>query len=417
MRSHLAPRSLILLLVVMLMGALAVPAEGKKRPRRYSEVVLVDWTICETKAALTIGRTGVPEDYPDPDPPTTPPPTGTTVRVDAELANSPGSIIEGGPRDYPLLDERNEEIGPVAELGDGVGDFVTDVPLDENGEEIPLDPDAPSEWIIYKATVEAGWSPEAVEAGLLRPLRVGDRIRLSMIELADTGTLNSALFEVVSCPSSDGSETDDSSPGVTTTGPSLTTEEIRDLSARIDETSEVGRGEGGSLIPRAQCTIVGKAGDDRIVGTPGNDVICGLGGNDVIAGAGGIDVIDGASGNDRVTGGAGRDLLLGLRGNDRLNGSSGGDKASGGAGVDRVKGSSGNDALVSGGSGNDLVSGGPGRDRINGGSGNDDIRARDRTRDTVNGASGLDSARVDRPGSAASARRRADRVRGVEQLL
>jgi len=181
------------------------------------------------------------------------------------------------------------------------------------------------------------------------------------------------------------------SPGVTVVKSFRSDTEINSLFNRFDESTKVGPGPGGSLIPLALCTIVGTRGADRIKGTRGNDVICGLGGKDVINGAGGIDIIDGANGNDRLSGGSARDKLIGLRGKDRLNGNAGPDRVGGGAG----------------------------RDAIRGGAGKDRLSARDRTRDLVDGGPGRDRAAVDRlaRGARRSARalRRTDRVRRVER--
>jgi hypothetical protein len=395
MRSHLAPRFFMLVMVVLLAGALAVPAEGK-RPRRYnSNVVLLDWTICPTGAptTLTIGYTD----------PNIPPNPERTVNLDAELQSSPGSVIEGGPINNMPLEPASDEVpGGFLDIPDNPDEVVTD------GDEVPIDPNI-TETITHKGVAELRWS---------RQVEIGQRVRVGLVDAeGESGSvLRYGLFETVFCPSNEDGGPGDSTPGVTTPGPSLSTKEIQEVTDRIDKTAQVGEGRGGSLVPRAQCTIIGTPGDDRISGTRGNDVICGLSGNDVIDGAGGIDVIDGANGNDRVTGGSGNDpLLLGLRGNDRLNGNGGDDTASGGAGTDRVRGSSGKDRL-GGGSGDDLMNGGPGGDRIRGGSGDDDIRARDGIRDGVNGGSGLDRATVDLAGSAVGTQRRADRVRGVEQL-
>jgi Ca2+-binding RTX toxin-like protein len=181
------------------------------------------------------------------------------------------------------------------------------------------------------------------------------------------------------------------SPGVTVVRGFRSRSQIEALFSRFDEGTLVGRGPGGSLIPLAQCTIVGTARADRITGTRGNDVICGLGGNDRIKGAGGIDIIDGANGNDRVSGGRSKDKLIGLRGRDRLNGNAG----------------------------NDRVGGGRGRDVLRGAAGKDRLKARDRTRDLVDGGRGRDRATVDRlaRGARRTARalRRTDRVRRVER--
>ena len=401
MRSRSATRFFTLLMVVLLVGALAAPAEGK-RPRRYDAAVLMDWTICPTSAKLTIGFQADSQALPDPNPDET---TWPLVDLNAELPDSPGSsLLEGGPRfGLTITDVPNQENVLVNQIDDDAGKVVTDdPPLDADGNPIEGSPAT----ITHEKVEEVRWA---------QPLAVRAQLRLGMA--ASAGGLNYGLFETVFCPSTENGGPGDSTPGVTTPGPSLSTEEIREVSDRIDETRQVGRGRDGSLISRAQCTIVGTSAEDRIDGTPGNDVICGLGGNDVIDGAGGIDVIDGANGDDRVTGGSGNDpLLLGLRGNDRLNGNGGDDTAAGGAGTDRLRGSSGKDRL-GGGSGDDLLDGGRGGDRIRGGSGDDGIRARDGTRDGVNGGSGLDRATVDLAGSAVGAQRRADRVRRVEQLL
>jgi Ca2+-binding RTX toxin-like protein len=191
------------------------------------------------------------------------------------------------------------------------------------------------------------------------------------------------------------------SPGVTIAGSPLSNAEINVLFKRFDETTEVGRGPGGSLVPLARCTIVGTPGRDRIKGTTGNDVICGLGGNDAVNGAGGVDIIDGARGADRLTGAGGKDKLIGLAGKDRENGGSGRDQLGGGAGGDRL-------------------SGGTGGDRMHGGSGRDRLSARDRARDRVDGGRDRDQAKVDRLGRRAGRRvrglRSVDRVRQVERL-
>ena len=131
------------------------------------------------------------------------------------------------------------------------------------------------------------------------------------------------------------------SPGVTVVRSFLSSTDIAALFRRFDESTLVGHGPGGSLIPRDLCTVIGTARADRIIGTRGNDVICGLGGNDVIAGGGGIDIIDGANGKDRLTGGRGGDKLIGLRGNDKLNGNAGNDRVGGGAGKDGIRGAAG----------------------------------------------------------------------------
>jgi Ca2+-binding RTX toxin-like protein len=180
------------------------------------------------------------------------------------------------------------------------------------------------------------------------------------------------------------------SPGVTVVRSFLSTTDIAALFRRFDESTLVGHGPGGSLIPRDLCTVIGTARADRIIGTTGNDVICGLGGNDVIAGGGGIDIIDGANGNDRLTGGSGGDKLIGLRGNDKLNGNAGNDRVGGGAGKDVIRGAAGKDRLS----------------------------ARDLRRDVVDGGKGRDRATIDRLARGArrtkAALRRTDKVRRVE---
>ena len=182
------------------------------------------------------------------------------------------------------------------------------------------------------------------------------------------------------------------SPGVTVVRSFLSSTDIAALFRRFDESTLVGHGPGGSLIPRDLCTVIGTARADRIIGTTGNDVICGLGGNDVIAGGGGIDIIDGANGNDRLTGGSGGDKLIGLRGKDKLNGNTGNDRVGGGAGKDVIRGAAGKDRLS----------------------------ARDLRRDVVDGGKGRDRATVDRLARGArrtkAALRRTDRVRKVEAL-
>jgi Ca2+-binding RTX toxin-like protein len=189
------------------------------------------------------------------------------------------------------------------------------------------------------------------------------------------------------------------SAGVTIVRGPLSDAEISVLFRRFDETTDVGKGPGGSLVPLAACTIVGTPGKDRVKGTKGNDVICGLGGNDVLNGAGGKDIIDGARGADRLTGAGAKDKLIGLAGKDRENGGGGKDQLGGGAGKDRL-------------------TGGKGGDRIHGGAGGDRLNARDRTRDRVDGGKGRDRAKVDssrRTGRRVKGLRRVDRVRRVER--
>jgi hypothetical protein len=142
------------------------------------------------------------------------------------------------------------------------------------------------------------------------------------------------------------------SPGVTFTGPPLSDRQIRRSIRKFDWSTNVGKLAGGSIVPRAECTIVGTPHADHIKGSKGNDVICGLGGNDTITGRGGRDIIDTGSGNDHVIASQGADAVAGLGGRDRLYGNAGGDRVGGGASADRL-------------------SGGPSRDRVNGGSGMD----------------------------------------------
>jgi CSLREA domain-containing protein len=127
----------------------------------------------------------------------------------------------------------------------------------------------------------------------------------------------------------------------------LTNAELTELLAALSLLAPVGKGQGGSLVPRRLCTVRGTARNDTLVGTPGNDVLCGLGGNDTIAGRGGRDVVDGGNGNDKLTGGPGRDVLLGLAGNDALGGGGETDAIFGGRGRDRLTGARGRDAIAS----------------------------------------------------------------------
>lgn len=139
---------------------------------------------------------------------------------------------------------------------------------------------------------------------------------------------------------------------------------------------------------RAQCTIVGKAGADKIQGTPGDDVICGLGGNDKIYGNGGNDFIDGGAGNDLIIGGEGDDLVSGAGGTDKLDGGNGDDVVNGGEGNDTISGSAGIDELI-GERGNDKVSGGIGDDELLGGDGVDKLAGEDGN-DELDGGLGKD---------------------------
>jgi Ca2+-binding RTX toxin-like protein len=164
-------------------------------------------------------------------------------------------------------------------------------------------------------------------------------------------------------------------------------------------------------VPRADCTLLGTAGRDRLQGTPGHDVICGLGGNDILIGSTGNDKLYGGAGNDKLDGGLGDDDLRGedgadtvtykksaarvvadlARGNargqgsdslaslerlvgsryrDTLRGSRAANILTGGAGSDRMLGLRGADKLR-GNAGNDYLSGGPGSDRLYGSAGRD----------------------------------------------
>jgi hypothetical protein len=395
MRSRSAQRILMMLLIAVLIGVVAAPADAK-RPRRYEDIYLVTWEICPSEAMLTIGAAGTPDGDSGPPPYT----AAVLVDVDAELLSQPGSTIIAGEPTTNVAIPNIEDL-PIRFF------FLTDD--EEVTDDDPAGKELQDGAITHQRVLRLVWS-QRVDPGVV--------IRLGFTSNSEHKW---GRFRIASCepPPPGGGGSEGSSPGVTTPGSPLPTEEIRELSKDIRTNSDARSGPGGSRVPRAQCTIAGTPGGDRIEGTRGNDVICGFGGNDVIDGAGGLDVIDGADGDDRVNGGSGNDeLLLGLRGNDRLNGNGGDDRASGGAGDDRVRGSSGKDFL-GGGSGDDRLTGGKDRDRIRGGLGADRINARDRTRDTVNGGGGLDSATVDRPGGGrgvTGAPTQVDRVSGIEQL-
>jgi Ca2+-binding RTX toxin-like protein len=223
-------------------------------------------------------------------------------------------------------------------------------------------------------------------------LRITTQTSTTTASLGVTGQENTRFDNVVlTVDQGAGGTTPVVSDGVTVVKRFRSNSEISALFSRFDESTKVGPGPGGSLIPRDLCTIVGTPGADRIKGTSGNDVICGLGGNDVINGAGGIDIIDGGRGKDRLSGGSGKDKLIGLAGNDRLNGNAG----------------------------NDRIGGGAGHDRLLGGAGKDVLSARDGARDRVNGGRGRDRAKVDRLARGArrtkAALRHTDRVRAVER--
>jgi Ca2+-binding RTX toxin-like protein len=143
------------------------------------------------------------------------------------------------------------------------------------------------------------------------------------------------------------------SPGVTVVRNFLSATDIAALFRRFDESTLVGHGPGGSLVPLDLCTVIGTPRADRILGTSGNDVICGLGGNDVLDGNGGNDVLKAGPGRDLLNGGNGNDLLFGGPGADKLQGDHGRDVLFGGAGndtffvwdgfADRVDGGDGTD--------------------------------------------------------------------------
>lgn len=139
---------------------------------------------------------------------------------------------------------------------------------------------------------------------------------------------------------------------------------------------------------RAQCTIVGTNGGNKIQGTPGNDVICGLGGNDKIYGNGGNDVIDAGNGNDLVVGGAGNDFIEGGSGSDKLLGSEGNDLISGSAGNDTQMGESGHDEIL-GGVGNDKILGGE-QDDLTSGEAGTDVLSGEGGHDELSGGAGKD---------------------------
>ncbi|MBA3261985.1 MAG: hypothetical protein H0T69_05865 [Thermoleophilaceae bacterium] len=286
----------------------------------------------------------------------------------------------------------------------------------------------------------AGAPAGAVTAGHSYQLRIETTTTSTVVGVGVVGQANTRFDNVVLAVEQGGSGDDGEttpivSPGVTIVRGPLTDSEINRLFSRYNENTEVGRGPGGSLVPLAECTIIGTPGADRITGTRGNDVICGLGGNDVVNGVGGIDIVDGANGNDRLSGGAAKDMLIGLRGNDRLNGNAGSDRVGGGAGRDRASGAAGRDRLgggsskdvLSGAAGNDRLNGGKaadrlrggrGADRLLGGAGPDLIGARDGVRDRVDGGKGRDRAIVDRgrrPRSGVRALRVVDRVTRVER--
>jgi Ca2+-binding RTX toxin-like protein len=168
-------------------------------------------------------------------------------------------------------------------------------------------------------------------------------------------------------------------------------------------------------VPRAECTLLGTAGRDRLQGTVGDDVICGLGGNDVLIGSAGNDKLYGGAGNDKLNGGLGDDTLrgeagtdtatfksasarivadlargaatgqgadslgtlerlVGSRYRDTLRGSRLANVLTGGGGADRLLGRAGADRLLGNG-GNDYLDGGRGSDRLYGAAGRDRCRS------------------------------------------
>jgi uncharacterized repeat protein (TIGR01451 family) len=164
-------------------------------------------------------------------------------------------------------------------------------------------------------------------------------------------------------------------------------------------------------VPRANCTVIGTAGKDRLTGTSGDDVVCGLGGNDVLLGLAGDDVLYGGPGRDRLVGGPGGDRLAGERGKDtadfsrvqrsvRANlarGRAYGEGADRLIGVERLTGSRYSDVLrgsraanvLSGGGGADKLYGRAGRDKLYGRGGNDRLDG-GRGRDALYGGRGRD---------------------------
>jgi Ca2+-binding RTX toxin-like protein len=218
-------------------------------------------------------------------------------------------------------------------------------------------------------------------------LSVGDSYHLelrtttstSQAQVGLTGSVSTRFDNVALKVQNEGPGGSSGSPGVTFTGPPLSSKEIEKQISKFNWSAEKGNLPGGSVVARKDCTIVGTPGRDRIIGSKGNDVICGLGGNDKINGRGGKDLIDGGSGNDSLNGSTGKDALAGLAGKDVAQGGAANDRVGGGASADRASGSAGNDLLkagsgadrLSGNAGNDRLSGGKGFDRISGGSGKD----------------------------------------------
>ena len=176
----------------------------------------------------------------------------------------------------------------------------------------------------------------------------------SSVQAGLTGSISLRIDNVALVIGNSGPGGASGSDGVKFTGPPLSQKQAEHLLSRFNWAADTGHRPGGSVLPLAQCTIVGTPHADRIRGSSGNDVICGLGGRDKINGRGGLDIIDTGSGSDRVTASGGGDAVAGLGGGDRLFGNTAGDKLGGGAGKDRL----------AGGSGRDRIDGGSGRDRV-----------------------------------------------------
>ncbi|MEM1313314.1 MAG: hypothetical protein AAGI51_02090 [Pseudomonadota bacterium] len=127
------------------------------------------------------------------------------------------------------------------------------------------------------------------------------------------------------------------------------------------------------LLPDANATFDGGAGNDRLEGGAGDDTLSGGAGKDVLRGGDDADVLDGGGGADRLIGGAGDDALSGGQGADRLDGGEGADRLDGGGGGDALRGGAGDD-MLSGGRGADRLFGGDGADVLNGGAGVDALK-------------------------------------------
>jgi Ca2+-binding RTX toxin-like protein len=186
----------------------------------------------------------------------------------------------------------------------------------------------------------------------------------SSVQAGVTGSLSVRYDNVSLRISNQGPRGASGSDGVTFTGPPLSERRISRLMRGFKWSANVGTLPGGSIIPRAKCTIVGTSKSNHIKGSKGNDVICGMGGNDRINGNGGRDIIDTGSGSDRVRASRGGDAVAGLAGRDRLFGNAGGDRVGGGAKADRL----------SGGASRDRINGGAGRDRLVGSARHDRVK-------------------------------------------